>query len=134
MLEVHGAATDADVAKLDPVLEQYPDDALMKAGAAAVHPDRTDADGLNRLVRLLDAHGWQVSIEADAPEETEQARMASSHAARSNPAPARDRRHRVEHQDGIFTTVGRTRAIGSDWPVRSAVADAVLRLPERRSR
>lgn len=116
MLDVHGANTDADVAKLDPVLEQYPDDALMKAGAAAVQADPTDADALNRLVRLLDAHGWQVSIEADSPDETEQARMAFAHAARSNPAPARDRRHRLEHQDGIFTTVGRTRAIGSDWP------------------
>ena len=116
MLDVHGAINDADVARLDPVLEQYPDDAAMKAGAAAVQPNLTDADGLNRLVRLLDAHGWQVSIEADNPAETEQARMAFAHAARSNQTPARERRHRIEHQDGVFTTIGRTRAIGSDWP------------------
>lgn len=116
VLEVGGARHDRDVARLDPVLEGYPDDPLMKSGAASVHLDGMDRDGLNRLVRLLDARGWQVSIETDTPEETEEARTAFAHAVRSNAAPVRDRRHRLEHQDGIFTETGRTKAIGSDWP------------------
>lgn len=116
VLEVDDARDDRDVAKLDPVLERYADDPLMKSGAAAVHLDGMDADGLNRLVRLLDARGWQVSIETDTPEETEEARTAFAHAVRSNASPVRDRRHRLEHQDGVFTETGKTKAIGSDWP------------------
>lgn len=116
MLEVRGAGSDRDVAKFDRVLERYPDDPLMKSGAAAVHLDGLDGDGLNRLVRLLDARGWQVSIAADDGEETADARTAFAHAVRSNATPVRERRHRLEHQDGIFTEVGKTRAIGSDWP------------------
>jgi predicted amidohydrolase YtcJ len=75
-----------------------------------------DADGLNRLVRLLDGRGWQVSIETDSPEEADEARTAFAHAVRSNSAVVRERRHRLEHQDGIFTVIGKTKAIGSDWP------------------
>ena len=60
--------------KLDPVLVKFSDDPLMKSGAAAVPLESVDADGLNRLVRLLDGRGWQVSIETDSPEEAEEAR------------------------------------------------------------
>ncbi len=115
-LPVHSARTDADVASLDDVLKRYPDDPLFKAGAARVAMDGIDADALNKLVRLLDSRGWQVMIEADDPEEVDMARVAFAHAERSNGAPARERRHRLEHQRRHFTSVGDKLALGSDWP------------------
>ena len=116
VLDVGRARSDADVARLDTVLERFPDDPLMKSGAATVALDRVDTDGLNRLVRLLDARGWQVSLEANTAEEAELGRQAFAHAVRSNTKSPRERRHRIEHQDGIFTEIGKHLAIGSDWP------------------
>jgi len=44
------------------------------------------------------------------------ARAAFAHAVRSNAKVARPRRHRLEHQDRHFTEIGKTVALGSDWP------------------
>ncbi|MEX1127337.1 MAG: amidohydrolase family protein [Vicinamibacterales bacterium] len=115
-LPVHTARTDEDVASLDEVLQRYPDDPLFKAGAAKVAMDGIDADSLNKLVRLLDSRGWQVTIEADTPEETAMARTAFAHAERSNGRPVRERRHRLEHHRRHVTSVGDKVALGSDWP------------------
>jgi predicted amidohydrolase YtcJ len=115
-LPVHTARTDEDVASLDEVLKQYPDDPLFKAGGAKVAMDGIGEDALNKLVRLLDARGWQVMIEADSPEEARMARTAFKHAERSNGEPSRERRHRIEHQQRNFTAVGDKLALGSDWP------------------
>lgn len=115
-LPIHSARTDADVAALDGVLTRYPDDPLFKAGAAKVATTGMDSDALNKLVRLLDSRGWQVMIEADSPEQVEMAQTAFTHAERSNDAPVRERRHRLEHQQRHFTRVGRRIALGSDWP------------------
>lgn len=115
-LPVDSARTDEDVASLDEVLKRYPDDPLFKAGAARVPTDGIDRDALNKLVRLLDSRGWQVMIEADDTTEAEMARTAFAHAARSNGKPARERRHRLEHQRRHFTAVGDKLALGSDWP------------------
>lgn len=115
-LPVHIASTDEDVASLDDVLKRYPDDPLFKAGVAKVPMDGVDSDALNKLVRLLDGRGWQVMIEVDTTEEVLLARNAFAHAARSNGAPLRERRHRLEHQQRNFTSVGDKLALGSDWP------------------
>jgi predicted amidohydrolase YtcJ len=115
-LPVHSARTDEDVAALDGVLKRYPDDPLFKAGAAKVAMEGIDGDALNKLVRLLDARGWQVMIEADTAEEAELALNAFDHAGRSNSRGERERRHRIEHQHGNFTAVGEKLALGSDWP------------------
>lgn len=115
-LPVGAARTDMDVAALDEILARYPDDPFVKGGAAAVDVNDIQPDALNKLVRLLDARGWQVMIEADAPDEVAVARKAFEHAERSNARPARERRHRLEHQDRHFTAVGAKLAIGSDWP------------------
>lgn len=115
-LPVHTASTDDDVASLDDVLKRYPDDPLFKAGGAKVAMAGIDADALNKLVRLLDARGWQVMIEAESEEQAEMARTAFHHAQRSNPAPVRERRHRLEHRQRHFTAVGDKLALGSDWP------------------
>ena len=116
-LPIHTARTDEDVAALDDVLKRYPDDPLFKAGAARIETDEgLTADALNKLVRLLDARGWQVMIEAESPEEVDIARTAFAHAERSNATVPRERRHRLEHQRRHFTRVGSKLALGSDWP------------------
>lgn len=115
-LPVDDARTDEDVAALDDVLARYPDDPFVKGGAATVDVDGIAADPLNKLVRLLDARGWQVMIEADSPDEAAMARAAFEHAERSNGRPERERRHRLEHQDRHFTVVAGKLALGSDWP------------------
>lgn len=115
-LPVNSARTDEDVASLDNVLKRYPDDPLFKAGAARVATEGIDRDALNKLVRLLDSRGWQVMIEADEETAAEMARTAFAHAERSNGRPARERRHRLEHQRRHFTAVGDKLALGSDWP------------------
>jgi predicted amidohydrolase YtcJ len=51
---------------------------------------------LNRIVRLADAAGWQVIIQATGDLAVRMALNAHAHAVRSNRAPARGRRHRIE--------------------------------------
>jgi predicted amidohydrolase YtcJ len=116
VLTVAAGSSESDVEKLDPVLVRYSEDPLMKAGAATVSLDGVDDDRVNRLVRLLDGRGWQVSLEADTDDEAARANYAFDHARRSNNAVIRERRHRLEHRDGVFTQIGKAKAIGSDWP------------------
>src|SRR5262249_60536205 len=71
------------------LLEPYEDSPV--TGEASYDPDV-----LNRTVRLLDARGWQVMIDAAGDRAIRMALDAFEHAARSNPMPARGRRHRVE--------------------------------------
>jgi predicted amidohydrolase YtcJ len=103
---------------------QYPDDPLLKTGAAKLVVDGgvtthtaamlepyggTDIaaepsiapDDLNRIVRLIDAEGWQVMAHAAGDLAVRMTLDAYAHAARSNRAPERGRRHRVEHAETI---------------------------------
>jgi predicted amidohydrolase YtcJ len=118
-LGLPGMLSDADVAALDAIAAQYPDDPLFKSGAVSIELDgdidaRTaalvepyadgtesgdtslSADDLNRLVRLLDARGWQVVTSASGDRAVRMALNAYEHAVRSNRVPDRGRRHRVE--------------------------------------
>jgi predicted amidohydrolase YtcJ len=106
--------------KLQSLSDRYPDDPLFKMGGIRIPidgpvesfdaallepydarpdhagPSRIDPDTLNRFVRLLDARGWQVTIGASGDRAVHMALDAFEHAARSNAAPERGRRHRVE--------------------------------------
>ncbi len=113
--------TEAETFKqLESLSDKYPDDPLFKMGGVKITldgpiessdaallqpyetrpdylgPDRVDPDALNRFVRLLDARGWQITIAASGDRAVRMALDALEHAARSNPKPARDRRHRIE--------------------------------------
>jgi predicted amidohydrolase YtcJ len=115
--------TDLDVARLELVRKQYPDDPVFKAGALSFRLDGPVAtraaallepyegvalatgdaeamlfnpDDLNRSFRLADAAGWQVIAHASGDRAARLALNAYAHAARSNRAPARGRRHRIE--------------------------------------
>ncbi len=119
-LAVGAGATAGDFTTLESLSTRFPDDPLFKVGgahiavdgpvtqaAAALLPaDQDDdvtaaaaamieADELNRLVRLLDARGWQITIDAFGDLAARMALDAYEHAAMSNPEPARGRRHRL---------------------------------------
>ena len=116
ILRFDAPKSDAAIAALDPLLERQADDPVLKSGAVELELDGVEPDPLNRFVRLLDQRGWQIAIEADDPEEIDLAQDAFLHAARSNKKVARERRHRLEYQDRHLTEVGKTIALGSDWP------------------
>jgi predicted amidohydrolase YtcJ len=106
--------------RLQALSDRYPDDPLFKMGgiripldgpvesfdAALLQPydsrpdnagiSRIDPDTLNRFVRLLDARAWQVTIDASGDRAVHMALDAFEHAVRSNTAPERRRRHRLE--------------------------------------
>jgi len=125
-LSIDGEFTNADRAQLLNTARQYPDDPVFKSGAVQIVLDgsldaRTAAmlepyaaggngapailpDDLNRSVRLIDAEGWQVMAHAAGDRAVRMALDAYEHAERSNRAPARGRRHRVEHAGSVDAT------------------------------
>jgi predicted amidohydrolase YtcJ len=119
-IAVDGMPESEAFRQLETLSEQYPDDPTFKMGgaritldgpvesleAAMLHPyeGRTGVDAaplvkpdtFNRFVRLLDARGWQVTAQASGDRAVRVALDAFEHAARSNPEPARGRRHRID--------------------------------------
>ena len=63
-------------------------------------PDWT-AEEMNRIVEMMDGRGWQILIHGIGDGGVRMALDAYEHAARVNPAPARGRRHRIEHAETI---------------------------------
>jgi predicted amidohydrolase YtcJ len=131
-----GAPDEAFLDRMEGVRDQHADGALFKAGALKIgldgvieahtaamlapYANRADAgvpniapDDLNRGVRLADARGWQVMTHAIGDRAIRMALDAYAHAARSNPMPARGRRHRIEHIESIDPAdIGRFGALG----------------------
>jgi predicted amidohydrolase YtcJ len=119
-LALRGEVNDAKLRELDAIASRYPDDPLFKSGAVSFtldgsietrtaallepYADETSSgvptiapDDFNRMVRLLDARGWQVLAAAVGDRAVQMALNAFEHAVRSNPVPERGRRHRIEH-------------------------------------
>jgi predicted amidohydrolase YtcJ len=115
---------EADADRLDQIRTRFGDDPLLRTGAAKLYIDGVieahtavmlapyanrptkgeplfSADELNRIVALLDRHGWQVMIHAIGDGGVRMALDACEHAAAVNPAPARGRRHRLEHIETV---------------------------------
>jgi predicted amidohydrolase YtcJ len=109
-LSIDGGVESLDAAVLQPY-EIRPDD---------VGPNHVDPDALNRLVRLLDARGWQITLAASGDRAVRMALDALEHAARSNKAPERGRRHRIEGVELVDAVdvprFGRLRAIAAIRP------------------
>jgi predicted amidohydrolase YtcJ len=123
-LAVDRPVDEKQLTDLATTLAQYPDDPLLKAGAIKLTLDGVvesntavmlepyasaptsgtpsiDTDEFNRLVRRLDARGWQVMTHAVGDGAVRMALNAYEHAVRSNPRPERGRRHRVEHAEFV---------------------------------
>jgi predicted amidohydrolase YtcJ len=99
---------DGDLDRLQALIARYPDDPIVKAGAVSITLDDGradakapgdrllfDADTLNRMVRRLDARGWQVITRAASDVSVAMALTAFEHAVRSNPDRTLERRHRI---------------------------------------
>jgi predicted amidohydrolase YtcJ len=85
------------------------------------------ADDLNRVVALLDRRALQVQIHAIGDRAIRMSLDALEHAASVNPAPARGRRHRLEHIEAVaeedIARFGRLGVIASQQPMHVALGD-----------
>jgi predicted amidohydrolase YtcJ len=154
--------TDTDTNHLAEIAKKYPDDPRFKTGAARVTVDGdveshtaamqepyetepatseplVDADDLNRNVRILDAYGWQVMADASGDRAVNMAMNAFAHAVRSNTAPARGRRHRIDHVETIadddVARLGPLSVVTSLLPREGAVEKRAPHIgPERAAR
>jgi predicted amidohydrolase YtcJ len=124
-LSIRPDISSTELDQLDNVRAKYPDDPLLKAGAAKLMADgviethtaamlepysnrptvsgepRLSEAGLEKLVADLDKRGWQVMIHAIGDRAVRMALDALEYAAELNPVPSRGRRHRVEHIETI---------------------------------
>ncbi|MDH4066778.1 MAG: amidohydrolase, partial [Acidobacteriota bacterium] len=142
--------TEADVDRMDEVWQRWGDDPTLRTGIVKMYADgviesRTaamlapyensssagapnlSAEDLTRVVTMFDRRGWQVQIHAIGDRAIRMSLDAFEHAAQVNPAPARGRRHRLEHIEAIaeadiprFATLG---VIASQQPMHVALGD-----------
>jgi predicted amidohydrolase YtcJ len=115
---------EADADRFEETRRSYADDPLLKVGAvklmadgviethtaAMLEPYANKAtkgmpnftpEELRQIVTMLDKRGWQVWIHAIGDGGIRMALDAFEAAAKANPAPARGRRHRIEHIESI---------------------------------
>lgn len=103
-IRVYGAvavppdATDNDLDALDELRDRFPDDPVLKAGAAEIAFGRGDVTRarLSHLVSELDKREWQIVLKPRDDAALELALDAYTYALTTTAAPARGRRHRIE--------------------------------------
>jgi predicted amidohydrolase YtcJ len=143
---------DAELDALEITTRKFPDDPLLKAGAVSVPLDsgpaaaatgtepaqdslRFDADTLNRLIRRLDARGWQILTDAATELAARMAFDAYEHAVRSNPDRVGERRHRIEHlgavADDDVARLGSLRLLASVRPFDGSTSPGLSALARR---
>ena len=136
-LSADASLTDADLDRLEQVRTRFADDPLLKTGAVKLMADgviethtaamlepyanRPATKGhanftpeqLNKVVAMLDRRGWQVMTHAIGDAAVRMALDAYQAAAKTNAAPERGRRHRIEHIETIDSAdIKRFGAIG----------------------
>jgi predicted amidohydrolase YtcJ len=97
-LAVSPRTSTTELEALDALHAKFPDDPLLKAGAAEITVSEADLAGgrLNELVAALDRRNWQIVLQADSDRALGAALDAYEHAIAVNSEPARGRRHRIE--------------------------------------
>ncbi len=116
--------SDEDANRYEELLKRHPDTPLLKTGAIKMFADgvieshtaamlepyaNQDTTGIpnytvedmNRIVSMMDKRGWQIFIHAIGDRGIRMALDAYEHATEVNPAPARGRRHRIEHIEAV---------------------------------
>lgn len=159
--------TEEQAAAYEALLKEHPGTTRLKTGAIKMYADgviesRTAAmlepyannptsgtpnytvEDMNRIVGMMDARGWQVWIHAIGDRGIRMALDAYEAAAKANPAPARGRRHRVEHIEDVSAAdiprFGALGVIASMQPFHASPIPNVLNVwavnvgPERASR
>ncbi len=91
------------------------------------------ADELNRVVEMLDKRGLQITIHAIGDRGIRMSLDAFERAAKINPAPARGRRHRIEHIEAVseadIARFGALGVIASQQPMHVALGDMNQKTP-----
>jgi hypothetical protein len=159
--------SEEDGVRYEELLKRYPGTPLLKTGAVKMFADgviesRTAAllepyanqdttgianytvEEMNRIVALMDGKGWQIWIHAIGDRGIRMALDAYERAAEVNPAPARGRRHRIEHIESVSAAdiprFGKLGVIASMQPFHASPISNVLDVwavnlgPERASR
>jgi predicted amidohydrolase YtcJ len=152
-----GGITEADVDAMDAAWKQYGDDPTVRTGIVKMYadgviesktaamlapyvgtksagtPNMTAAE-MNRIVAMFDKRGWQVQIHAIGDRAIRMSLDAFEAAAKANPAPARGRRHRLEHIEAIsaedIARFGALGVIASQQPIHVALGDANQAVPK----
>ena len=144
------ATTEADADRMVETWKRLGDDPVVRTGIVKMFADgviesRTaamlapyanvttsgapnlSADDLNRVVTLLDRRELQVQIHAIGDRAIRMSLDALEHAASANAAPARGRRHRLEHIEAIaeadIARFGRLGVIASQQPMHVVLGD-----------
>lgn len=149
-LSIQPGFTPAEADRYDQAWRRYGDDPVVKTGAvkivldgviesrtagmlepytnstAAGTPNYTRED-LERIVTMMDGRGWQIWIHAIGDRAIRMALDAFERAAAANPAPARGRRHRIEHIEAVaaadIARFGRAGVIASQQPMHVVLGD-----------
>lgn len=124
-LTIDAPMSAAELDALDALARRYPDDPMLKTGAAKIVVDgvvaartaallapyagqpehagepRFDQAALTTLVTELDRRGWQLQLHTVGDRAVRMALNAIEAAVEANPVPERGRRHRLEHIETI---------------------------------
>ena len=146
-LQADATMTEADLEELEKIRTRFADDPLLKTGAVKLVADgvieshtaammepyasrpmvngdaRFTTEQLNHVVGMLDQRGWQVMTHAVGDAAVRMTLDAYEQAAKSNAAPERGRRHRVEHIQTIdpedVSRFGKLGVVASMQPVHA---------------
>ncbi len=139
--------TDAGLKQLEQVRTRFADDPVLKAGAIKLFVDggieshtaamlapytnrpsikgeaRFTPEQLTKVVGMLDGRGWQIMTHAIGDAAVRMTLDAYEAAAKTNAAPERGRRHRIEHIETIdpedIPRFGRLGVVASMQPVHA---------------
>ena len=112
-IAVSPTVTEAAVLDLNKLREEFPDDPALKVGGVMVVCP-CEREQLDRAIALLDKHNWAVMVKTVNGADVHAAIKAFERAETLNPAPARERRHRVD--DSLLTENGARMLSSSNWP------------------
>ena len=103
------------------------DACAVRRTAAAPGTPNLSPDALNRLVTMIDKRGWQILIHAIGDRAIRMSLDALRARRAVNPAPARGRRHRLEHIETVdaadIPRFGRLGVIASQQPMHVQLGD-----------
>ncbi len=154
--QAEAGITEAEVDAMDVAWKQYGDDPTVRTGIVKMYADgviesktaamlapyigtknagapNMSAKEMNRIVAMFDKRGWQIQIHAIGDRAIRMSLDAFENAAKVNPAPARGRRHRLEHIEAIsaqdIARFGSLGVIASQQPMHVALGDANQAVP-----
>jgi predicted amidohydrolase YtcJ len=120
-IAVRSTIAEADMAALDKLRDEYPDDPTLKLGGVEItcalrndEASTCEPAALERAVTLLDKHNWNVTVRTANGADVRAAVDAFEHAAALNPTPARNRRYRLD--DSLLSDGTARMLFGSNWP------------------